>query len=146
METEKKELTERQQAFVEEFARNRFTNAKDAALKAGYSEETAANAYRAVLGSATVRDEIGRLKEALMTELQDRLLSEAEEAVKALVEIVRNGEAGYSPRIAAAREILDRCGIIRTERVEKIQGPVKILVTYEKGEEEGPDEEREEAR
>lgn len=123
-------LTEKQRRFVEEYAKNGFQDAKRAALEAGYSREVARNAYREILGSTSVTEEIQRIKLTMTAELQDRLLSEAEEAVKALAETVRNGKGGV--RVAAAREILDRCGIIRTERREQMQGPVEIrVVEYE---------------
>ena len=129
MKQERRELTDLQQRFIEEYARGGFANARQAALAAGYSESVADNAHREILGSTTVAEEIAELKEALTSELKGRLLHEAEAAVKALAEVLRSGTD--SARVSAAREILDRCGIVRVEGREQVTGPTTIHVVYD---------------
>lgn len=127
------ELTALQRRFIEEYVRGGFANARQAALAAGYSESVADNAHREILGSTTVAEEISELKEALASELKGRLLHEAEAAVKALGEVLRTGKD--SARVSAAREILDRCGVIRVDRHEQTIGPHTVRVVYDGNEE-----------
>jgi phage terminase small subunit len=116
-------LTDLQRRFVEEYARNGFTNAADAARKAGYTENTAENAYRAILGSATVREEVNRLKEGLRAELRDRLVGEASKSLEVVREI-RDEGTDERARLAAAKDLLDRADLVG----EKTNEPWTIVI------------------
>lgn len=117
-------LTKLQKRFIEEYLRT--GNARQSAITAGYSEQTADNATLDILGSISVRQEIDRRQEMIRKAYVDKLVKGGEKAIKALLEVAENGKHGA--RVAAAREILDRIGVIRTERREltgKDGGPIE---------------------
>lgn len=121
-------LTKLQKRFIEEYTRNGFRNAKGAALKAGYSDNTADEAWRAVLGSDTVREEIEKIKEEIRQRLRDCLVSEAEKSVEILVKIRDSKKSPAGVRVAAAKDILDRAEVTG---VTPIAGGLVLKVVYE---------------
>ncbi len=112
-------LTAMQLAFVEHYAANGFKDAKGSALAAGYAEDSARNAYRAVLGSAAVRAAVDDLKEAMRQGLRDRLVGRAERAIGVMESICDDEGANVFARLGAAKEIVEKAGIVTTQKVDE---------------------------
>ena len=98
-----KELTEKQERFVEVFMQTK--SIKTAAQEAGY-----ANPYAA----------FASVKQELIERLQTELVKMAPEAMEKLQAMLSEGatEAGAVIRMDAIKQILDRIGIVKKEKVE----------------------------
>ena len=102
-------LTEMQERFVEEFLRNG-GDAANAARVAGYSEYTSRNAYREVMGSATVRTELDSRLEELRHEAMSVLGANIRKVVDELLRMGLDPETPSSVRERCLRTALDRAG------------------------------------
>ena len=122
-------LTEEQRRFVEEYIANGFKDAKNCALRAGYAESVAVNAYREVLGSPTVRKAIDEAKEIFTKAARDRISGHANDAIDALVESLQSNFAtSAGAKVSAAKALLEMAGIgqpIRVEHTGKDGGPIE---------------------
>lgn len=101
-----KSYTAKQKKFLKVFADNNFKDARECALKAGY---TAGSAYAAIMSLKTDIVEISNTM----------LLGAAPEAAGALLSVLSgySDGPGNKDRLAAAKEVLDRVGIVKPETV-----------------------------
>ena len=118
------ELTDMQMAFVdaylESLARGR-PNMYASAIQAGYAEASARKARVAILDSPPVQAEID-LRIADTEREGARTIKRAiPTALNALIEIAERGTDDRA-RVNAARELLDRTGLIRREGKDVTQG------------------------
>ena len=125
-------LTELQLKFVEEYVRDGCRNARQAALLAGYSKETADNAHRDILGSIPVKAAVDEAADVIRRTFMHRLTVEAgPRAVATLLAVLNDNTASPSARLAAARDVLDRIGVGRIDTSTKTQQPTAIRVVFE---------------
>jgi len=123
-------LTELQQRFVEEYIANNFKNAKDAALKAGASYETAKNAYINFLGSPSVVEAIEEVRELLRVASRDRLLGVAGEGIDALREVLGDKDAPAAAKVSAAKAAIEMSGIGAPKEIST-SGDITLTVKYD---------------
>lgn len=110
--------TPKQKKFLVEYAKNNFSNPKEAAEKAGYSTH-----YWNMITS--LKDDIKEIAEALM-------VGAAPEAASTLYAILTSEKPIPSAqnKLQAAKEILDRAGVVKTEKIEhdhQVRGGLFLL-------------------
>ena len=106
-----KSLTEMQQAFVENFSQT--GNAKQSAIKAGYSE-------------ATAEQQGHNLKRQLSNEIDEAtkklMSSHVPLAVDKLKELISNPKISPSVQLGAVNSLLDRSGYQTITKIEDVTG------------------------
>jgi phage terminase small subunit len=106
-----KSLTEMQQAFVENFSQT--GNAKQSAIKAGYSE-------------ATAEQQGHNLKKQLSNEIDEAtkklMSSHVPLAVDKLKELISNPKISPSVQLGAVNSLLDRSGYQTITKIEDVTG------------------------
>jgi len=106
-----KSLTEMQQAFIENFAQT--GNAKQSAIKAGYSE-------------ATAEQQGHNLKKQLSNEIDEAtkklMSSHVPLAVDKLKELISNPKISPSVQLGAVNSLLDRSGYQTITKIEDVTG------------------------
>tara|TARA_Y100000589_G_C27110655_1_gene612066 strand:+ start:618 stop:1055 length:438 start_codon:yes stop_codon:yes gene_type:complete len=111
--TQKRELTDKQQSFIQEYVRS--GDAVEATRFAGYSHST--------LGS--LRAEASRLKRKLSSEIADELrfnmLRSAPKAIEMLKDLMFNAKS-EAVRARCAMDLLDRAGFKSVKQLE-VQAP-----------------------
>ena len=112
-----RKLTERQQKFLDALFGDANGRIKDAKIIAGYS-------------AATNNQEIVKaLKEEILEATQTFMASNAPRAAMAMVGgIVDPTELGIRDKMAAAKDLLDRAGLVKTEKMQvESSGGVMLL-------------------
>ena len=114
-----RKLTERQQKFLDALFAEANGSIKDAKIIAGYSPNT--NNQEIIKG---IKDEIFEATQLYMA-------SNAPRAAMAMVGgLVDPTELGIRDKMAAAKELLDRTGLIKTEKVQvEASGGVMLMPT-----------------
>ena len=106
-----KSLTEKQEAFIENFAQT--GNAKQSAIKAGYSE-------------ATAEQQGHNLKKQLSNEIDEAtkklMSSHVPLAVDKLKELISNPKISPSVQLGAVNSLLDRSGYQTITKIEDVTG------------------------
>jgi len=106
-----KALTEKQEAFIENFAQT--GNAKQSAIKAGYSE-------------ATAEQQGHNLKKQLSNEIDEAtkklMSSHVPLAVDKLKELISNPKISPSVQLGAVNSLLDRSGYQTITKIEDVTG------------------------
>jgi len=114
-----REYTEKQRKFLEEYAKNDFRDARKCLVAAGYSAKNTSVALTS-------------LKPDIQEIAQSLLLEAAPSAARSLVSIIESDKPlpASDHKIKAAKEILDRAGIVKPERVQhehNVSGGLFIL-------------------
>lgn len=99
-----REYTAKQKKFLTLYANNEFQDSRKCAEEAGYPS----TAYHKMIVS--LKEDIKEIASAM-------LLGAAPEAAGTLIEALSSGKVG-SGKIAAAKEVLDRVGIVKQEMVK----------------------------
>jgi hypothetical protein len=108
---EKKELTEKQQVFLEALTGEARGNVRSAMRIAGYSDTT------------KIHEVVGPLREEIVDRASMMLAMNAPLATISMIDVLHDPAAmGARNAVAAAREILDRSGLVKKEQVE-VRGP-----------------------
>lgn len=111
MSAEDKKLTEMQEAFLEALTGPARGNIREAMNMAGYSANTRIN------------EVVGPLREQIIERSSMMLAMNAPKAVFGVINTLDDPSAmGARNAVAAAREILDRTGLVKKEQVE-VKGP-----------------------
>lgn len=113
-----KEFTPKQKKFLQLYAKNNFQNIKECAEKAGYKQH-----YWSLIN--TLKDEIKEIAESV-------LLGSAPEAAMSITELLTSDKPvlNAQTKLQAAKEVLDRSGVIKKEKVEhdhKVHGGIFLL-------------------
>lgn len=116
-----RKYTAKQKKFLGLFAENGFTNSKECAEKAGYNSQKHLQV-------------VSDLKDDIMEITRDILLSRAPDAAGAMIDMVVADKPipNAQTKLAAAREVLDRVGIVKPEKVEhehKVSGGLFLIPT-----------------
>ena len=114
-----KQLTEKQESFLENLFGQARGNPREAAKLAGYDE----NGYQKVVKS---------LKQEIIERAEGLLATHSPKAVMGMVNALDDDGSipGANVRLEAAKQILDRVGISKTERIDvnaKVQHGIFIL-------------------
>ena len=114
-----KQLTEKQESFLENLFGQARGNPREAAKLAGYDE----NGYQKVVKS---------LKQEIIERAEGVLATHSPKAVMGMVNVLDDDGSvpGANTRLEAAKQILDRVGISKTERIDvnaKVQHGIFIL-------------------
>lgn len=108
---DKKELTEKQQVFLEALTGEARGNVRSAMRVAGYSDTT------------KIHEVVGPLRDEIVERASMMLAMNAPLATISMIDVLHDPAAmGARNAVAAAREILDRSGLVKKEQVE-IKGP-----------------------
>ena len=112
-----RKLTERQQKFIDALFEEANGSVKDAKIIAGYSPNT------------NNHEIIKAMKEEILEATQLYMASNAPRAAMAMVEgLVDPTELGIRDKMSAAKELLDRTGLIKTEKVQvEASGGVMLM-------------------
>jgi phage terminase small subunit len=127
-------LTEQQEEFVREHIRLKCKNATQAAINAGYSENSARQQASRLLKNENIQEFLKAEKLAFEQELRENLVFECKQALEVEIAILNNPRAQDKDRLAAARDILDRAGFKPTENVNvsaNVKNPFEGLSTEE---------------
>jgi len=109
--SEEKQLTEKQQAFLEALVGEARGDIRSAMRVAGYSDST------------KVHEVVTPLREEIVDRASMMLAMNAPRATFSMIDVLHDPAAmGARNAVAAAREILDRSGLVKKEQVE-IKGP-----------------------
>ena len=117
MTTKKRELTERQQKFLEVLFDQANGDVVQAKVLAGYSE------------NSSTTDIVNSLKKEIMEVTESFMARNAPKAAVAMVSGVDDPtQLGIRDKLAASKELLDRVGLIKTEKVQvEASGGVMLL-------------------
>lgn len=108
---DKKELTEKQQVFLEALTGEARGNVRSAMRMAGYSDTT------------KIHEVVGPLRDEIVERASMMLAMNAPLATISMIDVLHDPAAmGARNAVAAAREILDRSGLVKKEQVE-VRGP-----------------------
>lgn len=108
---DKKPLTEKQEAFLEALTGEARGNIRQAMRMAGYSDSTRIN------------EVVGPLRDEIVERASMMLAMNAPMATFSMIDVLHDPSAmGARNAVAAAREILDRSGLVKKEQVE-VKGP-----------------------
>ena len=112
-----RKLTERQQKFIDALFAEANGSVKDAKIIAGYSPNT------------NNHEIIKAMKEEILEATQLYMASNAPRAAMAMVEgLVDPTELGIRDKMSAAKELLDRTGLIKPEKVQvEASGGVMLM-------------------
>ena len=112
-----RQLTEKQQAFLDALFNEAEGNPVKALKIAGYAEGTS---------STTV---MASLKDEVAERTRDFIAQNGPKAVWSMVQVMQNPtDLGNKEKMAAAKDFLDRAGFVKTEKVEvKAESPLFIL-------------------
>ena len=112
-----RKLTERQQKFIDALFADANGSIKDAKIIAGYSPNTNNNEI------------ITSLKDEILDATQTYMAGNAPKAAVAMVSGVDDPtQLGIRDKLSASKELLDRVGLIKTEKVQvEASGGVMIL-------------------
>jgi len=123
-----RKYTAKQRTFLKLYTDNNFQDARGCALQAGYTESTYLRA-------------VSDLKDDVLEITKDLLLAHAPTAARSMTQMLTSDEPipNAQTRLAAAKEVLDRTGIVKPEKVEhehKVTGglfliPTKREIVYE---------------
>lgn len=116
-------LTEQKKQFVEEYLKLKCKNQAQAAIAAGYSEQSAASQACQLLKNPEVADYLKQRRSELAQALRDEFIFDALEAKKAMYSIMIDPDADNRDKITIARDFLDRAGFKPGEEV-KLSGSV----------------------
>lgn len=109
--TDKKELTEKQEAFLEALCGDARGSIREAMNMAGYSSNT------------RISEVVGPLRDEIVDRASMVLAVNAPKATFSMVDVLNDpGAMGARNAVAAATQILDRTGLIKKEKIE-IKGP-----------------------
>lgn len=109
--SEEKQLTEKQNAFLEALVGEARGDIRSAMRVAGYSDST------------KVHEVVTPLREEIVDRASMMLAMNAPRATFSMIDVLHDPAAmGARNAVAAAREILDRSGLVKKEQVE-IKGP-----------------------
>jgi len=121
-----RKLTERQQKFLDALFEEANGNIKDAKIIAGYAVST---------NNAEI---IKSMKEEIVEATQLYMASNAPRAAVAMVSgVVNPTELGIRDKMAAAKELLDRTGLVKTEKVQVEASGGVMLMPAKKTQEDG---------
>ena len=114
-----RKLTERQQKFIDALFADANGNIKDAKIIAGYSPNTNNNEI------------ITSLKDEILDATQTYMAGNAPKAAVAMVAGIDDPtQLGIRDKMSAAKELLDRTGLIKTEKVQvEAAGGVMLMPT-----------------
>ena len=114
-----RKLTERQQKFIDALFADANGNIKNAKIIAGYSTNTNNNEI------------ITSLKEEILEATQTYMAGNAPKAAVAMVTGIDDPtQLGIRDKMSAAKELLDRTGLIKTEKVQvEASGGVMLMPT-----------------
>ena len=117
MSTKKRELSERQKKFLEVLFDKANGDLVQAKLLAGYSEHSGTSAI------------VASMKDEIMEETQLYMSRNAPKAAVAMVSGIDDPtQLGIRDKLGAAKELLDRVGLIKTEKVQvEASGGVMLL-------------------
>ena len=122
-----KKLTDRQEAFLDALLGEAQGNVRQAMRIAGYSDATRIN------------EAIAPIKDEIVDRASMMLASNAPKAVLGIIGVLDDPSAmGARNAVAAAREVLDRSGLVKKEQVE-VKGPKGgvFILPPKKSEEDG---------
>jgi len=123
-----RKLTERQQKFIEALFAEANGSIKDAKVMAGYSATT------------NNQEIINSLKEEILEATQIYMASNAPKAAIAMVSGIDDPtELGTRDKLSAAKELLDRTGLIKTEKIQVESSGGVMLMPPKKAQEEEND-------
>lgn len=126
----KKEATEQQKRFIDEFIRMRENNQTQAAINAGYSPKSAASQSSQLLKNPKVIEYLNEKKNEMEQMLRQEFMYDALEARKVMYEIMNDFEAPENVRLSAAKDFLDRAGFKPVEKQETtVHGELDIGAT-----------------
>lgn len=126
----KKEATEQQKRFIDEFIRMRENNQTQAAINAGYSPKSAASQSSQLLKNPKVVEYLNEKKSEMEQMLRQEFMYDALEARKVMYEIMNDFEAPENVRLSAAKDFLDRAGFKPVEKQETtLHGEIDIGAT-----------------
>ena len=107
----KKELTEKQKIFLEALCGEANGNIRGAMRIAGYSDNTA------------ISEVVSPLRDEIVDRASMMLAMNAPKATFSMINVLDDpGSLGARNAVAAAKEVLDRAGLVKKEKVE-VQGP-----------------------
>jgi hypothetical protein len=107
MEKPKKQLTDKQTAFLEHLLGDARGNIRLAMDMAGYAKTTA------------VQEVVGNLRDEIMDRTSMMMALNAPKAAFGITDVLDDPSAmGAKNAIAAAKEVLDRTGLVKKEKVE----------------------------
>ena len=112
-----RKLTERQQKFIDALFADANGNIRDAKVIAGYSPASNSNEI------------VQALKDEILEATQTYMASNAPKAAFAMVTVVYDPtQLGIRDKMAAAKDLLDRSGLVKTEKLQvESSGGVMLL-------------------
>jgi phage terminase small subunit len=125
-------LTERQMKFIDAYIK--CGNGAAAAIKAGYSENSARITASKLLTKANIREYMKERRSQIQQDLREQFISDALVARKVMLKILNDPEASDKDKLTAARDLMDRAGFKPTGRSEitgRDSGAIEIVFVAE---------------
>ena len=104
------QLTEQRKLLVEEYVKMKCTNQRQAAIKAGYSPQSAESQASQILKIPIVAEYLELKRSEVVSDLQRQFVFDALDARKVMYNILMDNRASNKDRISVAKDFLDRAG------------------------------------
>ena len=127
-------LNDQRMLFVDEYIKLRCSNAKQAAINAGYSPKSAQSQSSQILKDSNVQEYLKQRNSEISQELKQEFIFDALEARSVMYSIMTNPEAADRDKIAVAKDFLDRAGFKPVDEVNvsgNVNNPFAGLTTEE---------------
>lgn len=109
------DLNPKQLIFIQEYLKS--GNGKQAAIAAGYSENSAESQASRMLRNDKVKQYLDKKEANLDRDLREMFVEDAVKAYNVLLEIMMKPDAMDKDRLVAARDLLDRAGYKPIDKV-----------------------------
>lgn len=109
------DLNPKQLIFIQEYLKS--GNGKQAAIAAGYSENSAESQASRMLRNDKVKQYLDKKEANLDRDLREIFVADAVKAYNVLLSIMEDPVAMHKDRLVAARDLLDRAGYKPTDKV-----------------------------
>lgn len=127
-------LNNQRMLFVDEYIKLRCSNAKQAAINAGYSAKSAEAQASQILKNPKVQEYLKQRKSEISQDLKQEFIFDALEARRVMYAIMKDPDAADRDKIAVAKDFLDRAGFKPVDEVSvsgNVNNPFAGLTTEE---------------
>lgn len=127
-------LNNQRMLFVDEYIKLRCSNAKQAAINAGYSAKSAEAQASQILKDPKVQEYLKQRKSEISQDLKQEFIFDALEARSVMYAIMKDPDAADRDKIAVAKDFLDRAGFKPVDEVSvsgNVNNPFAGLTTEE---------------
>jgi len=127
-------ISDQRKMFVNEYIKNKCSNARQAAIMAGYSVKSAQSQASSILKDPEVKIYLDERVREIKDDLTRLFIFDALEARKVMYGILTKNDSEDKDKIAVAKDFLDRAGFKPIDRPKAESNiPISVIVNYDYG-------------